>query len=207
MDILPVFSVESGLAVQSRKNVNTVIISANSNTGNQALPALGTNTGLNAANTLASRLKQNTSTAFVPDVAETVQTQLGIAGANGFVPALPVTEAIISLPANIAGDGAAIAAGPIAQPVQSIGNDIDPNAIQSVIPPIAAYNIMGGESTVVIPAPKQDAGDLGGSGEVMPVLSPQPALNNVPGKQDQGAFTNSEIPTRRPSAANVRRTT
>jgi hypothetical protein len=59
---------------------------------------------------------------------------------------------------------------------------------------------MGGESVVVIPAPKEDASGIGGHGEVAAVLPPQPVLNNVPEKTAEATFTNSATPSRGPSA-------
>lgn len=68
-----------------------------------------------------------------------------------------------------------------------------------IIPPLAAFNIMGGESIDINPSPKEDSSGIVGHGEVGAVLPPQPLFNNVFEKPAQAKFTNNGMPSPGPS--------
>ncbi|HEX7509943.1 MAG TPA: hypothetical protein VF335_01475, partial [Chitinivibrionales bacterium] len=74
-----------------------------------------------------------------------------------------------------------------------------PDTTQAIIPPLAAFAIMGGESMVINPEPKEDTSGIDGHGEVEAVLPPQPVLNNVLEKPAQAKFINNGMPSPRPS--------
>jgi hypothetical protein len=120
----------------------------------------------------------------------------------------PAPEESIPPPTAVTTTGVStIAAGDITPPIVSMSEvaapddpvTITPDTAQDIVPPLAAFNIIGGASMVIETAPKEDTSGVGDHGEVAEVLPPQPALNNVPGNSAQAKTMNSGKPFRGPS--------
>jgi hypothetical protein len=182
MNISPVSSAANIFVSQPEQNKNTGIAetifpppaSVNANSLPTAAPAP------------VAPLAQNTSAAVVP----------------------PAPEESIPPPAAVTTAGVSpIATGAITPPIESTSEvtvpddtvTTTPDTTQNIIPPLAAFNIMGGASMDIKTAPKEDTSGIGDHGEVAEVLPPQPALNNVPGNPAQAKIINSEKPSRGPS--------
>jgi hypothetical protein len=177
--------------------MDIAITAINNKVSDPAPIALNTNTDSNAAITLAFPLAptaQNTNNTFIPDKAEVI-VPLPPPAPGSFIPppAVVDTSGVATIPAS-----------PIVPPIERTSevtvpdNTIAtvPDPTQDIIPPLAAFNIMGGESIVINPAPKEDTSGIGGHGEVEAVSPPQPALNNVLEKPAQAKFANSEMSSR-----------
>jgi hypothetical protein len=205
------------------QNTGAPFIPANSQNSDPLLVQPGTAGISNAANNPVAATIQNTNVAFVPDNAETIVpvpaavTTAGVStvAASATTPSTEATsdvavpndtETIAPLPAAV--DTAAASTAPASAvipptegtsevPVPDEIATTAPDTAQDVIPPLAAFNVIGGESKVVKPAPIEDLSEIGDNGEVEEALPPQPVLNNIPGNPAQAKI--SEKPYRGPS--------